>query len=65
MKDQERDNAIVGYRLLDKTERLRKGDVCGWVKKYPINMDNWRDGLAGDFNQAVFRPMISFVDIGD
>ena len=54
---------IAGYRLVGKDEEIRCGDVCGWVKKYPIDMDNWKDELAGEFNQAVFRPLASFVDL--
>lgn len=54
---------IAGYRLVEKTETIQAGDVCGYVKKYPVDMDNWQDELAGDFNQAVFRPMSDFTDI--
>ena len=56
---------IVGYRLVEKTEKIQAGDVCGYAKKYPIDMANWQDALAGDFNQAVFRPMKCFEDYND
>ena len=55
--------AIAGYRLVGKDEKIICGDVCGYARKYPIDMDNWMGELAGDFNQAVFRPMKSFVDL--
>ena len=56
------DNKIVGYRLVEKTELIQLGDVCGWAKKYPIDINLWKDSKAGEFNQPVFRPLSSFVD---
>ena len=53
---------IVGYRLLEKTELIQEGDVCGWVKKYPIDMNNWKGEPADRCNQPVFRPMSQFTD---
>ena len=54
---------IAGYRLLDKTEDIKEGDVCGWAKRTPVDMRNWKGEKVGAYNQAVFRPMKSFVDL--
>ena len=56
------ENKIAGYRLVGKEEKIKEGDVCGWAKKTPIDMKNWKDALAGEYNQAVYRPVASFVD---
>ena len=56
-------NQVAGYRLLDRTEDLKEGDVCGWSKKTKVDMKNWAGAKAGAYNQPVFRPMKSFVDL--
>ena len=52
----------AGYRLLGEDEEMLGGDVCGWKRKYPVDMENWSGQRAGNFNQPVFRPLASFVD---
>jgi hypothetical protein len=54
--------SIVGYRLVEKDELIKAGDVAGWARKQPIDMNNWKGSMAGRFNQPVFRPVSSFVD---
>jgi hypothetical protein len=54
---------IVGYRVVEQHEAIRDGDVAGWARKKPIDMNLWKNAMAGEFNQPVFRPMSSFVDI--
>lgn len=53
---------IAGFRLVEKNEMIKEGDVAGWAKKIPIDMKIWNNSLAGNFNQPVYRPMSSFKD---
>lgn len=53
---------IVGYRLLDRTEKMRAGDVLGSARKTPIIVSCWAGQEAGNCNQPVYRPMSSFKD---
>ena len=41
---------IVGYRLVEKEEKIQKFDVCGWAKKIPIDINLWNGIIAGNFN---------------
>ena len=53
---------IVGYRLLEKTEIVKEGDVLGSSKKVPIQVALWEGAEVGSVNQPVYRPMSSFKD---
>jgi hypothetical protein len=53
---------IAGYRLVEKDDFIRTGDVAGLARKYPIDMKLWRGSTAGEFNQPVFRPLQCYVD---
>jgi hypothetical protein len=53
---------VAGYRLVEKTECIKPGDVAGSVMKKLVGQE-WYGTLASQFNQSVFRPMKSFVDL--
>ena len=55
--------ADMRFRLVEKDEFIRAGDVAGWRAKVPIEMRNWAGSKAGEFNQAVFRPLKSYEDM--
>ena len=44
-------------------EKVKLGDVCGYRKKVPIRMDLWKGCKAKEFNQPVFRPLASYLDL--
>ena len=53
---------IAGYRLVEKDDFIRAGDVAGWARKYPIDMNLWKGSKAAEYGQPVFRPLQCFVD---
>jgi hypothetical protein len=55
--------ADLRFRLVEKDEFITAGDVAGYRAKVPIDMNNWAGSRAGQFNQAVFRPLKSYEDM--
>ena len=54
-------NKIIGYRLLEKADIMKAGDVLGSVSKKKIG-EEWIGVLVSQCNQPVYRPMIKFID---
>ena len=48
---------VAGYRLVEKDDFIRDGDVAGWARKYPIDMNLWKGSKAAEYGQPVFRPL--------